>query len=263
MHEHRYQDKVALIMGGTTGIGLATATAFAREGAHVIMVGRSRDKGEAALAGLRDRGVAADFLAADLSEADEIERVVSTVVERHGRLDVAFNNAVNSRYNEDRVPTHEGSIEAYDRFMAILLRAVWVGMRYELRQMVAQGYGSIVNTASVDALRCHSGGAGQAIYCAGKSAVIGLTRSVAKEYARSNIRVNVLCPGGFDTPLMDELFVDKDADEASALTEWLNDQIPMHRLGIPSEAAEAVLWLCSDAASYVTGHNMVVSGGMD
>ncbi len=126
-----------------------------------------------------------------------------------------------------------------------------------------QGGGTIVNTASVDALRCHSGGAGQAIYCAGKCAVIGLTRAVAKEYAQKGIRVNILCPGGFDTPLMDELYIGKSPDEAEELTGWLNAQIQMGRLGDPREAAAAVLWLCSDEASYVTGHNMVVSGGMD
>lgn len=256
----RFEEKVAFIAGGTTGIGLATARAFVAEGAQVVIVGRNKAKGKAALEAI---GGDARYLSADVTDAADIERAVAETIRMFGRLDCAVNNAVNSQDNEDRVPTHEGSIEAYDRFMSLLVRAVWVGMKYELQQMVKQGSGTIVNTSSVDALRCHSGGAGQAIYCAGKSAVIGLTRAVAKEYAQKNIRVNVLCPGGFDTPLMDELFVGKSAEEAGELSAWLNAQVPMGRLGDPREAAATVLWLCSDDASYVTGHNMVVSGGMD
>jgi NAD(P)-dependent dehydrogenase (short-subunit alcohol dehydrogenase family) len=256
----RFEGKVAFITGGTSGIGLATARAFVAEGARVVVVGRNKAKGEAALEKI---GGHARYLSADVTDAADIERAVAETVRIFGRLDCAVNNAVNSQDNEDGVPTHEGSIEAYDRFMALLVRAVWVGMKYQLQQMMKQGSGAIVNTASVDALRCHSGGAGQAIYCAGKCAVIGLTRAVAKEYAQKGIRVNILCPGGFDTPLMDELYVGKSPDEAEELTSWLNAQIPMGRLGNPREAAAAVLWLCSDEASYVTGHNMVVSGGMD
>lgn len=263
MNMKRFVDKVVFIAGGTTGIGLGTARAFVAEGAKVVIVGRNKAKGEAALADLQSLAGDARYLSADVTDAAEVEGAVAETVQIFGRLDCAVNNAMNSQYNEDRVPTHEGSVEAYDRFMALLVRAIWLGMKYELQHMIKQGSGAIVNTSSVDALRCHSNGAGQAIYCAGKSAVIGLTRSVAKEYAQKGIRVNVLCPGGFDTPLVDELFVGKSPEESTALTAWLNAQIPMGRLGNPREAAEAVLWLCSDAASYVTGHNMVVSGGMD
>lgn len=259
----RFEGKVAFIAGGTTGIGLGIARAFVAERAHVVIVGRSRDKGEAALSELEAMGGDVRYISADVTDAADLERAVAQTVKKFGRLDCAINNAVNSRDNEDHLPTHEGSIESYDRFMSLLVRAVWVGMKYQLQQMMKQGSGTIVNTASVDALRCHSGGAGQAIYCAGKCAVIGLTRAVAKEYAKKGIRVNSLCPGGFDTPLMDELYVGKSPEEAEELTNWLNAQIPMGRLGNTPEAAAAVLWLCSDEASYVTGHNMVVSGGMD
>lgn len=259
----RFHGKVAFITGGTTGIGLGIARAFVTEGARVVIVGRNRAKGEAALAELQAMDGDVRYIAADVADAADLERAVAETVKTYGRLDCAINNAVNSQYNQDHLPTHEGSIEAYDGYMAVLLRAVWVGMKFQLQQMMKQGSGTIVNTASVDALRCHSGGAGQAIYCAGKCAVIGLTRAVAKEYAQKGIRVNILCPGGFDTPLMDELYVGKSPEEANELTNWLNAQVPMGRLGRTPEAAAAVLWLCSDEASYVTGHNMVVSGGMD
>ncbi|HEU4767161.1 MAG TPA: SDR family oxidoreductase [Pyrinomonadaceae bacterium] len=259
----RFDGKVAFIAGGTTGIGLGIARAFVAERARVVIVGRSREKGEAALSELRAMDGDVLFISADVTDAADVERAVAETVKSYGRLDCAINNAVNSQYNEDHLSTHEGSIEAYDRYMAVLVRSVWVGMKFQLQQMMKQGSGSIVNTSSVDALRCHSGGAGQAIYCAGKCAVIGLTRAVAKEYAKKGIRVNILCPGGFDTPLMDELYVGKSPKEAEELTAWLNAQVPMGRLGNTPEAAAAVLWLCSDEASYVTGHNMVVSGGMD
>lgn len=136
----------------------------------MVIVGRSRAKGEAALSELEAMGGDVRYISADVTDAADLERAVAETVQNFGRLDCAINNAVNSQDNEDRVPTHEGSVESYDRFMALLVRAVWVGMKYELQQMVKQGSGTIVNTASVDALRCYSDGAGQAIYCAGKCA---------------------------------------------------------------------------------------------
>lgn len=250
-----FEHKVALITGGTSGIGLATARAFVREGAAVVIAGRSQERGQAALDELRQMGGEARFEQADVSQAEDVERLVSRTVAEFGGLDYAFNNAMN--VDVGPAPFHETSEADFDHLVGVAFKGVWLCMRREVREMLTRGGGAIVNTSSLDALLP---GPGTGVYAASKSAVIALSKAAAKEYARDGIRINVLCPGAFRTPMLES-----HAPNPEALPELLAgyaERIPMGRVGRPEEAANAVLWLCSEAASYVTGHNLVVDGGI-
>ncbi|HVG21501.1 MAG TPA: glucose 1-dehydrogenase [Blastocatellia bacterium] len=258
----RLNGKVAIITGGSSGIGRATALAFAREGAMVVIAARGVERGENVASEIKSSGGEAVFVRADVSRSDQVEALVSKAISTYGRLDCAFNNAA----TEDGAfaLTADFSEEEFDRAVSLNLKSVWLCMKHEITRMLGQHPvgGAIVNTSSVNGL----GGARQgALYSAAKSGVIALTKSAAQEYAQQGIRVNTLVAGGFRTPMLERVFErvsGGDPEAAKAVEEKYNSLSPLGRIGRPEEAAEAVVWLCSDAASYVTGHSMIVDGGM-
>lgn len=243
--------RVALITGGSSGIGYATAQAFARQGVKVVIASRGITRGEQAAHEICAAGGEALFLQTDVSQAEQVEALVTTVVKTFGRLDYACNNAGTGLF----ALTAEVSEEDFDYVIGVNLKGVWLCMKYELQHMLKQGEGAIVNISSINAFKS---AAQASIYCASKSGVLGLTRAAAREYAQAGIRVNALCPGPVRTPMLETIFED-DSPEAEAR---YTDLVPMGRIGKPEEAAEVVLWLCSSAASYVTGHTMIMDGGL-
>lgn len=246
------EDKVALVTGGASGIGRATALTFAREGAKLIIADMHADGGQQTVHMITENGGEAIFAQVDVSRAAEVEAMISQAVATYGRLDCAHNNAgIGSR---PRAPLHECSEETWDRVLDINLKGVWLCMKYEINHMLTQGGGSIVNTASI--LGLVGSWSGSSAYCASKHGVVGLTKTAALEYARSGIRVNAVCPGYIRTPLLDSTLTSRPDMEDQIVSRH-----PVGRMGCPEEIAEAVVWLCSDAASFVTGHTMTVDGG--
>jgi NAD(P)-dependent dehydrogenase (short-subunit alcohol dehydrogenase family) len=254
--------RVALVTGGSSGIGLATAHVLAREGARIVIAARGVERGEEALRALEAAGAEAIFVPTDVARADQVEALVAATVGRFGRLDVAVNNAATGEVGMFR-PTADYTEEEFDRALAFNLKSVWLCLKHEIVQLLRQGGGgAIVNTSSVNGL---GGVAGGALYAAAKAGVLGLTKSAAQEYAQQRIRVNALVAGGFRTPMLEGVFLHYgggDVEQARAVEAQLSRQIPMGRIGAPAEAAEAIAWLCSDRAAYVTGHSMIVDGGL-
>ena len=243
--------KVALVTGGGSGIGRATVLTFARQGARVVVADISLEGGNETVRMVEEAGDEAIFVEADVSKADEVELLVRRTVQTYSRLDCAHNNAAASKGLN--VPTHEVAEEEWDRIIGMDLKSIFLSMKYEIPQMLEQGGGAIVNTASINGLVA---GINDSAYSAGKHAVVGLTRTAAVEYAERGIRVNCVCPGWIDTPRTARL----KTMGGETTTEGI-ESYPMKREGTPFEIAEAVVWLCSDAASYVTGHTMAVDGG--
>jgi NAD(P)-dependent dehydrogenase (short-subunit alcohol dehydrogenase family) len=245
-----FQGRTALVVGGTTGIGRATALRFAAAGANVMVAGLGKDDGNSVVADIRKtHRVDADFLEADVRKEADVQAVVARAVERFGRIHAAVNNAgTEGRFG----PVHEMTAEDFDRLIGINLRGVWLGMKYEIAHMLASGGGAIVNTSSMAGVE---GLANVAIYAASKHGVIGLTKSAALELARSGIRVNAVAPGAVDTGLLARMIAGK--IDVSVIA----NNTPMGRISQPSEIAEGIVWLCSDASSYVTGHTLVIDGG--
>jgi NAD(P)-dependent dehydrogenase (short-subunit alcohol dehydrogenase family) len=245
-----FENKVALVTGAGSGMGLATAQAFAAEGAAVVLADVNEAAARAAAEQLVAAGHKAIAVRCDVADEAQVKAMVEQTVSAFGRLDAAFNNAgVQSPIAE----TADASGEEFDRVNAINLRGVWSCMKYELLQMREQGSGAIVNCSSIGGL---VGIAGRAMYHAGKHGVLGLTKSAALEYASRGIRINAVCPGTIDTPMVTDML----AKEPDAMKEIMRDQ-PIGRLGRPEEIAAAVLWLCSPGASFVIGHGLVVDGG--
>jgi NAD(P)-dependent dehydrogenase (short-subunit alcohol dehydrogenase family) len=245
-----FENKVALVTGAGSGMGLATAQAFAAEGAAVVLA----DVNEAAARAATEQLVAAGYKAiavrCDVADDGQVKAMVDQTVSAFGRLDAAFNNAgVQSPIAE----VADATVEEFDRVNAINLRGVWSCMKYELLQMRAQGSGAIVNNSSLGGL---VGVAGRATYHAAKHGVLGLTKSAALEYASRGICINAVCPGIIETPMVAGMLV----SEPGAMDEMMKD-VPIRRLGRPEEIAAAVLWLCSPGASFVIGHALVVDGG--
>ena len=243
--------KVALITGAASGIGRATALTFAREGARVVVSDVDASGAEETVSLIGEAGGESVFIHSDVSKAAHVEALVSRSVEVYGRLDAAHNNA---GIEGIRVPTADFPEDEWDRVMSINLKGVWLCMKYEIQQMLAQGGGAIVNTSSIAGL---IGMKGSTAYGAAKHGVVGLTRVAALEYAQSGIRVNAVCPGAVETPLARRLMGEDPEREAMYMAIH-----PVGRLGTPNEIAEAVAWLCSDAASFVTGLAMPVDGGV-
>jgi NAD(P)-dependent dehydrogenase (short-subunit alcohol dehydrogenase family) len=246
----RIQDKVALITGGGSGIGRATAGVFAREGARVVIADYNAEGGERTVREIKDAGGEAFFLTTDVANPQEVEALVSQLVERYGRLDCAFNNA---GIEGEFASTPELSLENWHRVISINLDGVFYCMKYEIQQMLKQGGGSIVNTSSVAGLIGLPGGSA---YVAAKHGVAGLTKTAALEFAKANIRVNAVCPGFIRTPMVERVLDRGTFDEERVIASE-----PINRMGKPEEIAEAVLWLCSAAASFVTGVAFPVDGG--
>jgi NAD(P)-dependent dehydrogenase (short-subunit alcohol dehydrogenase family) len=244
------EGKVALVTGAGSGIGRATAMTFAREGARVVVSDISVPGGEETVEMIRKSGGQASFIAADVSKQSDVKSLIERTVAAYGRLDCAFNNA---GFALPVCELCDGTEEDFDRTMAVNLKGIWLCLKYEIPQMLRQGGGSIVNTASNAGMIAFPG---MAIYAASKGGVVQLTRTAAVEYARKGIRVNAVCPAITQTPAVQEL-VDALPDVAARIT----DQVPLGRMGKPSEIAEAVVWLCSDRASFVTAAPIPVDGG--
>jgi NAD(P)-dependent dehydrogenase (short-subunit alcohol dehydrogenase family) len=246
-----FTGKVALVTGAASGMGLATAQAFAEAGAAVVLADVREDAVKAEAQRLVAAGHNVIAVGCDVSDDAQVAAMVDRTVTEFGRLDAAFNNAgVMARI----APTAESSREDWDRVIGINLRGVWSSMKYELRQMVRQASGAIVNNASVGAL---TGNPGIGSYIASKHGVIGLTRTAALEYIKHGIRVNAVNPGLIDTQIARGVV---NGDE-QAYNE-ISKHVPIGRAGRPEEIASAVLWLCSPGASYVVGHALTVDGGM-
>lgn len=249
MQPETMRGKVALVTGAGSGIGRASARAFAAAGAHVVVSDVSARGGEETVQSIRAAGGEATFVRADVTRASEVAALVSDTVAQHGRLDYAHNNAGIVAFGNAVDCTEED----WDRVLAVNLKGVWLCLKHEIPPMLAQGGGAIVNTASIAGL---TGMPGAVAYGASKHGVIALTKSAALQYASGGIRVNAVCPGYIDTPMADAIF-ERVPDSEARITA----QHPLGRLGAPEEIAAAVVWLCSDAAAFVTGHPLVVDGG--
>lgn len=242
-------NKVAIITGGTSGIGREAAVLFAQGGAKVVVAGRRETEGNETLGLVRKAGSDGLFVKTDVSKAADVKALVQKTVQKFGRLDLAFNNA---GIEGDWKPLTELTEEDWDQVIDINLKGVWLCLKYEIPEMLKSGGGAIVNMSSVAGLM---GTPAAAPYGASKHGVIGLTRTAALEYAKQHIRVNAVCPAVIETPMAERLF------GAPEVRDWALGLHPIGRFGTPRDIAEAVLWLCSERSSFVTGHYIVLDGG--
>ena len=248
--KYDFSGKNVLLIGGTTGIGRATALAFAGSGANLFVAGLGQDEGRSLAGEVTGIGREYEFREVDVRDGAAMKRLHEEAFERFGRIDVAFNNA---GVSGKTAPVHELEDEDYDLLMDVNLKGIFHGLRLQVPHMVAEGGGAIVNTSSLFGVM---GFATTAVYCASKWGVIGLTNSVALEVARKNIRVNAIAPGSVMTPLIRNMFGGEQAAKDTVLP-----MIPMGRISDPSEIAQLVLFLSSDAASFITGQAIVIDGG--
>ena len=244
--------KTALVTGGASGIGRATALAMAREGARVAVSDLTEESAAATVALINAAGGQAIAIAADVAKEGDVEAMVARTVAAFGRLDCAFNNAGISSRNVGPTGqrTHEMSRESFDAMLAVNLTGVFLCMKHEISHMLAQGSGAIVNTASIAGL---IGLPSATNYVAAKHGVVGITKTAAMEYAKDNIRVNCVNPGYIKTPMTDPTMAER--------YDALMTKVPMARLGTPEEIAEAVVWMLSDRASFMTGASHIIDGG--
>lgn len=248
--EKIFDGKVAVVTGGSFGIGRAAAVAFAARGAKVVIADWLEDKDQNTLKQIKAVGGQGIFVACDVSKSDQVKAMIDKAVGTFGRLDFAFNNA---GIEGATANTHECTEENWDKTINVNLKGAWLCMKYEIPYMLQQGKGAIVNCASVAGL---IGFTGLPAYVISKHGVVGLTKTAALEYAKQNIRINAVCPGVIHTDMIDRITGrDKEVEKQFVSME------PVGRMGTPEEVAEAVAWLCSDAASFVTGHSMPVDGG--
>jgi NAD(P)-dependent dehydrogenase (short-subunit alcohol dehydrogenase family) len=246
--ESNFKNKVAIITGGSYGIGRATAIAFSRKGAKVVIADWVEN--QETLNQIKSTGAEAIFIKCDVSKAEDVSMMVKKTMDRFGRLDHAFNNAGIEGLRGSTIDCTE---ENWDKTIAINLKGVWLCMKYQLPELLKQGKGSIVNCASIAGM---IGYQDLPAYVASKHGIVGLTKTAALEFAKSGIRINAVCPGVIKTPMIDRLTGNKkEAEDQYASME------PIGRLGRPEEIANAVVWLCSDEASFITGHAMAVDGG--
>jgi NAD(P)-dependent dehydrogenase (short-subunit alcohol dehydrogenase family) len=245
------KNKVALVTGGTSGIGRAVAVAFGAAGAKVVFSGRRDAEGEKTTKLIRETGAECLYVHSDASSEEDIKALVQKTVATYGRLDCAFNNAGIDGFSK---PLHEQSVEDFDNLMAINVRGLFLCMKYEIQQMLSQGSGAIVNTSAINGLVAFPG---TSLYDASKHAVMGLTRSAALDYAKQNIRINAVNPGATATETIQE----RTHNMLGITVDALAAMVPMGRVGQAEEVAQAVVFLCSDAASYITGQPLVVDGG--
>jgi NAD(P)-dependent dehydrogenase (short-subunit alcohol dehydrogenase family) len=249
-----FSSKVALVTGGTSGIGLATARLLIDGGARVTVAGRDAERGARACQELGER---AHYVRLDVTQAGQVAAAIDEVVKRCGRLDWAVNAAALSQFRP--APTVELTEQEWDETIAVDLKGVWLAMKYELPAMIRTGGGAIVNVSSVNGL---SATPSAVAYCAAKHGLHGLSKTAALEYARHGIRINVICPGAHLTPMLEGVFERLAPGEPDKAVAAYRAAIPMDRIGDPAECARAIVWLLSDAASYVTGAVLTVDGGL-
>ena len=247
----RLKGKIALITGGSSGIGRATAELFSREGAKVVIADINTKGGEETAQNISDTGGEAYFVRTDISKSAEIEALINKIVERYGRLDCAFNNAA---ILGEIVSLVDHTEETWDHVLDTNLKGTWLCMKHQIPQMLKQGNGAVVNTTATTGLQV--GGRTRCAYAASKAGIVSLTKVAALENAEYGIRVNALCPSHTRSPMLEKFFELRPELEADFIT-----QAPMGRIAAPEEVAEAALWLCSDASSFVTGHVLAVDGG--
>lgn len=246
-----FNGKVALVTGGNSGIGRATALAFAERGAKVVIAGRRAVEGQKTVQQIQEAGGEAIFIQSDVSKEEEVAALIQQTLASYGRLDYAFNNAGNEGKPG---PMVEQTDEAFDFTIDGNLKSVWLSMKYELPQMAQQGGGVIVNTASNVA---HIGMANMSLYVAAKHGVIGLTKAAALEYAKAGVRVNAVSPGPIETEMPQRAF-----GSLETFRNYLTPLIPSGRVGQPEEVASAVVWLCSKGAGFVNGTDLIIDGGL-
>lgn len=245
------EGKVAIITGGTSGIGRDAAVLFARSGAKVVVAGRREAEGKETMDLVRGAGGEGIFVKTDVAKSGDVQALVKKAVDKFGRLDVAFNNA---GVEGNWLPIIDQPEEDWDSVIDINLKGTWLCLKYEVQQMLKQGGGgAIVNMASVAGW---IGAPGAGTYCASKHGVIGLTKSAALEYAAKGIRVNAVCPAVIETPMAERAF------NSPEIKQFMLGLHPIGRFGKPMEIAEAVLWMCSDRASFMTGQSLILDGGM-
>jgi NAD(P)-dependent dehydrogenase (short-subunit alcohol dehydrogenase family) len=245
-----FSGKVALVTGAGSGMGRAMAKIFAARGAAVVIADIDQEGGVSAVSEIRQAGGTALFVPTDVTRESEVQALVQATVDAYGRLDCAVNNA---GFDGEVLPLVEQSAASFERVIAVNLAGVFFGLKHQIPVMLKQGGGAIVNTSSIAGLRGHPG---IAPYVAAKHGVNGLTKTAAIEYGPQGIRVNALCPGGIRTPLLETYLL-----SAPQLRAAIIDANPLRRLGEPEEMAEVAIWLCSAAASYVNGHELVADGG--
>lgn len=242
----RMDGKVVIVTGGSSGIGRATAIAFAREGAKVVIAARRVNEGEETVKQIVDAGGEAIFVQTDVTQAKEVQALVDSTLEQYGRLDAAFNNAGSGK----GVRLIDLTEEEWEQEIAVNLKSVWLCLKYQIPAMLKSGKGAIVNMGSQGAIL---GVPNYTAYGAAKGGAVALTRAAAAEYAAEGIRINAISPGAVETELW--------ANAPAGMLEQVAAGIPMQRVGQPQDIAETVVWLCSDAAGFVTGQNIAIDGG--
>lgn len=245
-----FKNKVVLITGASSGIGYATALAFAKEGAKLFIADIQDEQGRQIASEIQNLGTECTYIHCDVSKTKEVEHMVTEVVKHHGRIDIAYNNA---GIEGEVAPLGDSTEKNFDNVIGINLKGVWACMKYEIPQMLKQKGGVIVNCSSIAGI---VGSAGISIYDASKHGVIGLTKTAALEYAGQNIRINAVCPAGVKTPML-ERFIHGNPE----VEKQMDAMHPIGRAANPGEIADAVLYLSSDRASFITGHEMLVDGG--
>ena len=248
-----FNNKVVLVTGGNSGMGKITAQKFAENGAKVIITGRDEEKGMKALDELKEINSKCSFFKVDVSKAKEVKELISNIVNKYNRLDIAFNNA--GIDSNERGKTADCSIENWENTININLNGIFYSMKYEIEQMLKQGEPCyIVNNSSVSGLR---GYPTDPAYIASKHGVIGLTKASAIEYAGEKIKINAICPGFIHTPMLAE-----DYDNDQKYKDWVHRLTPVKRIGTSEEIAETVMWLCSEKSSFIVGQSIAVDGGL-
>jgi NAD(P)-dependent dehydrogenase (short-subunit alcohol dehydrogenase family) len=246
-----FEGKVALVTGGSYGIGRAAAIAFAQRGAKVVIADIDIKNGEETIRRIKEVGGEAIFVRTDVSQAKEVEALINKTVETYGRLDYAFNNV---GIHGEFISIVDFSEDDWNHIIDVNLKSVWLCMKYEIPQMLIQGGGAIVNTSSAAGL---IGAPSNPAYPASKHGVVGITKSTALEYARTGIRVNCVCPGPIRTGMHESLVA-----TSPDIVKAMGNKVPMGRIGEPEEVVGAVMWLCSESASFVTGHALPIDGGI-